>query len=89
VESRIRSRGRVTVPVELREQLGLEPGTPVTFELREGEAVLRKGGAENPVDHVYGMLRLDAPVDTLVAAMRGRTARPARRRRGRRASSRA
>lgn len=82
------SRGRVTVPSAVRESLGLEPGMPVTFELRGVEAVLRKGGGEDPVDRVYGILRLGQPVDALVAAMRGRMTRPARRRRGRRASRR-
>ena len=44
MKSRISSKGQVTVPVEIREQLGLVPGTDVQFLVREGEAVLRKGG---------------------------------------------
>jgi antitoxin PrlF len=72
MKSRISSKGQVTVPVEIREQLGLFPGTDVEFLLREGEAVLRKGGGgSDPVDRVYGRLKLDAPVDALVDAMRG------------------
>lgn len=78
----------MTVPAGVRERLGLEPDTPVEFELRGSEAVLRTRAAEDPVERVYGILRLDQPVDALVAAMRGRAARPARRRRGRRASRR-
>ncbi len=31
---RITSRGQVTIPVEIREQLGLLPGTDVEFEVK-------------------------------------------------------
>jgi len=39
MRSTVSSKGQVTVPTEVREQLGLAPGTPVEFELRE-EGVL-------------------------------------------------
>jgi len=72
VKSRISSKGQITVPFQVREALGLTPGTAVEFLVREGEAVLRKRrqGAD-PVDRVYGRLRLDRPVDELVDEMRG------------------
>ena len=79
MKSRISSKGQVTVPVEVRKRLGLEPGTPVVFVLRDGEAVLRKGGEEDPVDRVYGMLHLDRPVDALLNEMRGPAPKPPRR----------
>jgi AbrB family looped-hinge helix DNA binding protein len=72
VKSRISSKGQVTVPVEIRDQLGLAAGTEIEFVLRDGEAVLRKGGGPtHPVDRVYGRLRLEEPVDALLDAMRG------------------
>jgi len=86
MKSRISSKGQVTVPVEIREQLGLTAGTEIDFVLRDGEVVLRKGGGPtHPVDRVYGRLRLGQPVDVLLDAMRGPRpkARPNRRRRGR------
>ena len=72
MKSRISSKGQITVPFQVREVLGLTPGTTVEFLVREGEAVLRKRrqGAD-PVDRVYGRLRLDRPVDELVDEMRG------------------
>jgi AbrB family looped-hinge helix DNA binding protein len=77
MRSRISSKGQVTVPVGVRAALGLLPGTPVEFVVREGEAVMRKGekGAE-PIDRVYGKLRLDRPVDALLDEMRGPAPRP-------------
>jgi AbrB family looped-hinge helix DNA binding protein len=86
VKSRISSKGQITVPVAVRDQLGLDAGTEIEFVLRDGEAVLRKGGGPNhPVDRVYGRLRLEKPVDALLDAMRGPRPKPGRnRRRGRR-----
>jgi bifunctional DNA-binding transcriptional regulator/antitoxin component of YhaV-PrlF toxin-antitoxin module len=73
----------VTVPVAVRDQLGLATGTEIEFLVRDGEAILRKGaGGTHPVDRVYGRLRLDTSSDALVDAMRGpRPKAPPRRRR--------
>jgi antitoxin PrlF len=41
---RISTKGQVTIPVEIRERLGLHPGTEVEFEV-DGETVrLRRNG---------------------------------------------
>jgi AbrB family looped-hinge helix DNA binding protein len=39
--SRVTSRGRVTIPKEIREHLGLKPGDLVAFVQRGGEVVLQ------------------------------------------------
>jgi len=72
MKSTISSKGQITVPVEIRDQLGLRPGVVVSFELLEGGVFLRKGtSGKHPVDRVYGRLRLEKPVDTLLDEMRG------------------
>src|SRR5262249_41217679 len=72
MRSRISSKGQITVPAQVRELLGLATGTEIEFVVRDGEAVIRKGGgASHPVDRVYGRLKLRRPVDVLVDAMRG------------------
>lgn len=38
---RITSKGQVTIPQEIREQLGLHPNTEVEFLVEKGRAVLR------------------------------------------------
>jgi hypothetical protein len=44
----------------------------VSFEPREGGVFLRKvTSGEHPVDRVFGRLRLEKPVDTLLDEMRG------------------
>lgn len=72
MKSTISSKGQITIPVEVRTQLGPIPGTSVVFELREDGVLIRKGGAgTHPVDRVYGVLRLDQSVDDAVNEMRG------------------
>jgi AbrB family looped-hinge helix DNA binding protein len=68
----ISSKGQVTLPIEIREQLGLAPGTPVEFELREEGVLLRKGApGRHPVDQVWATLRVGRPVDEILDDMRG------------------
>jgi AbrB family looped-hinge helix DNA binding protein len=57
---RITSQGRVTIPIEIREQLGLLPGTEVAFEV-EGDAVRLTRSERAPV---FGR--------TIVERLRGR-----------------
>ena len=78
MKSRISAKGQVTVPIAVRDRLGLLPGTAVEFIVREREAVMRKGRAEEPVDRVYGRLELERRVDELVDEMRGPRPRPVR-----------
>lgn len=60
------------MPVEVRDRLGLVPGTLVEFELKEEGVLLRKGvSGDHPVDKVWATLRLDRPVDEVLDEMRG------------------
>lgn len=72
MRSTISSTGQVTVPAEVRERLGLVPGTPVEFELREEGLLLRKGASSShPVDQVWATLHPERPVDEILDEMRG------------------
>ena len=72
MKSVISSKGQITVPLEIRSKLGLNPGTVVTFQLTKKGALLRKGGlGQHPVDQVYGMLNSKRRTDTLVEELRG------------------
>lgn len=75
MNSSISSKGQVTVPKKLRDQLGLKAGTTVEFELADGGVLMRKGHkGERPVDRVRGVLARRLPTDQLIDQMRG--ARP-------------
>ena len=41
-QSRLSSKGQVTIPVEVRERLGLEPGDVVAYEIEGERAILRR-----------------------------------------------
>lgn len=50
IASRLSSKGQVTIPAEIRDQLGLEAGDVVIYELRDEVVVLRRG---EPFDVAY------------------------------------
>jgi antitoxin PrlF len=77
---RVTTKGQVTIPQEIREQLGLLPNTEVTFDIVDGEARLRKakrGGKLSRGDGVISRLRGVRPsnklsTDEIMALMRGK-----------------
>jgi AbrB family looped-hinge helix DNA binding protein len=81
LKSSISSKGQVTVPVEIRERLGLATGTAVLFELRPDGVLLKKGmpGA-HPVDRVFGLIKPAHPTDSLALLDHMRGPRPGGRR---------
>jgi len=86
---RISSKGQITVPLGVRQRLGLVPGTEVEFVVRDAEVVLRKGGeGADPVDRVYGILDLGRPVDRILEELRGPALGLSRRRAQRRPAKR-
>ncbi|HKI25007.1 MAG TPA: AbrB/MazE/SpoVT family DNA-binding domain-containing protein [Candidatus Sulfotelmatobacter sp.] len=52
----ISSKGQVVIPAELREQLGLEKGTPATWTEENGRLVLTPI-TERLLDEIQGSLR--------------------------------
>ena len=79
---RITTKGQVTIPQEIREQLGLLPNTEVTFDIVDGEARLRKArrtssGKPSRGDGVIQHLRGLRPsnkltTEQIMALMRGK-----------------
>ncbi len=56
-QSRITSKGQVTVPVAIRRKLGLERGDRVEFREHAGETVItRAAHSENPFDKYAGIV---------------------------------
>ena len=55
---RITSKGQVTIPQEIRKELGLLPHTEVEFAVERGVAVLRpKGGAQTRAQRLVSHLK--------------------------------
>lgn len=72
MKSTISTKGQITIPAAIRSELGLTPGTRIEFELRDGGALIRKGGSgDHPVDRIFGVLQLSESVDDTIESMRG------------------
>jgi antitoxin PrlF len=79
---RITTKGQVTIPREIRDELGLLPNTEVTFAVVNGEARIRKaesskGKTLSRGDGVVARLRGAGPpnkltTDEIMALMRGK-----------------
>jgi antitoxin PrlF len=69
--STVSEKGQVTVPKRLRDRLGIKPGDRLEFSEEQGRLVARKATGGDPVDAVYGILRLDASTDEAIRALRG------------------
>lgn len=48
LRAKITSKGQITIPKEIREKIGLEPGKEVYFEEKDGLFILKKGW-KNPL----------------------------------------
>ena len=75
---RITSKGQVTIPVEIRERLGLLPNSEVDFEV-EGNAVRirkargrrKRGRGRSIVEHLRGKATSGMTTDQIMALTRG------------------
>ena len=73
---KIDSRGRVTIPREIRERLGWLPGTEVEWDIAEDHAVLRRASERNGrgwkiVEHMRGRGTAKMSTDEIMALTRG------------------
>jgi AbrB family looped-hinge helix DNA binding protein len=70
--SRISSKGQITVPADIRDKMGLLPGTVVEFKITPQGALLRKRvKPSHPIDRLYGLLKSPGRTDDFLDAMRG------------------
>lgn len=73
---RVTSKGQVTIPIELRESLGIGNGTEVEFELQGDTLVLRKAAAgqargHSLVERLRGRGDVRMTTDEIMALTRG------------------
>ena len=71
MKSVVSEKGQVTIPKTLRDRLGIRPGEVLDFHDEEGRLVATKASPQDPVDAVYGILRLDGSTDELIRELRG------------------
>lgn len=67
----VSEKGQVTIPKQLRDRLGIEPGQQLEFSEEDGRLVARKVRPSAGIDAAWGILALDVSVDTFVEELRG------------------
>lgn len=70
--SRVTSKGQVTIPKEVREQLGIRPGDEIEFEETDEGYVIRKEVEENRFEKWRGVAETDETVEERMTDLRGK-----------------
>jgi antitoxin PrlF len=71
MKATVSEKGQVTIPKLLRERLGIRTGEVLEFDEDHGRLVAVKTLERDPVDAVYGILKLGRSTDELITEMRG------------------
>jgi AbrB family looped-hinge helix DNA binding protein len=73
---RITSKGQVTIPIEIREKVGLLPNTEVEFRITGNTVILKKVGSPSKrsrdlIDRMRRKATLKMTTDEILALTRG------------------
>lgn len=71
MKATVAERGQVTIPKSLREKLGIKPGTVLEFRLETDRLVAEKIVSKDPVERVFGILKIPGGTDSVMRALRG------------------
>jgi AbrB family looped-hinge helix DNA binding protein len=44
IQSKLTAQGQISVPAEIRKELGIGPGSVIEWEVRDGEILVRRAG---------------------------------------------
>ena len=72
MKTNVSQKGQVTIPKALRERLGIRPGNVLDFREEHGRLVATKVTPQDPVETVYGILKLSRSTDDLITSLRGK-----------------
>jgi antitoxin PrlF len=77
LSSSVTTKGQVTIPIELRERLGIKPGDRVGFVDEDGRILLQR--QETAIEAVFGLVKTKQGVtleqmDEVIASGRSRRA---------------
>lgn len=73
---RITSKGQVTVPIEIREEMGLLPDTEVEFKIKGNAVLLKKSGSSSKrgrslIRHMRRKAAVKMTTDEILTLTRG------------------
>jgi AbrB family looped-hinge helix DNA binding protein len=61
IQSKVTAQGQISVPAEVRRQLGVGPGSVLVWEWRDGEFVVRRAGKSTSADIHEALFGTRAP----------------------------
>jgi AbrB family looped-hinge helix DNA binding protein len=73
---KITTKGQVTIPLAIREKMGMHPDSEVVFEVRDNQVILRKsdqgqGRLDTYLERVRGRASSQLSTDEIMALTRG------------------
>jgi AbrB family looped-hinge helix DNA binding protein len=68
---RVTKKGQVTIPKDIREKLGIKPGSSVRFRIKEGKCIVEKEVKESKIDKWVGYLKSTKRTDEVIKELRG------------------
>lgn len=71
MKATVSEKGQVTIPKPLRTRLGIRPGHVLDFREEHGRIVATKATPADPVESVYGILKLRRSTDAVLRSLRG------------------
>ncbi len=72
MKTTVSEKGEVTIPKPLRDRLGIRPGQVLDVQEEQGRLVATKVTPQDPVEGVYGILKLGHPTDEVITSLRGK-----------------
>jgi antitoxin PrlF len=72
MKTTVSEKGQVTIPKPLRSRLGIRAGQVLEVQEQQGRLVITKSTARDPVDEVFGILKLGQSTDEIMARLRDR-----------------
>jgi len=71
MKTKVSEKGQVTIPKPVRDKLGIQVGDELDFVAEEGRISVTKVTEQDPVDAVWGTLKLPVSVDEWIDELRG------------------
>lgn len=71
MKSTVSERGKITIPKELRDRLGLKPGVVLDFVEEGGRLVATKVLPGDPLEESFGLLQGALTSDEIMTRLRG------------------
>ncbi len=71
MKATVSKKGQVTIPKPLRDRMTIRPGDVLDFREEKGCLVVTKAAVKDPVEGVYGILKLGRTTDDLMTSLWG------------------